>query len=244
VTGVNLNLPDWPLPLADFTLDPSRTALVIIDMQEMFCCSGVGLCVAVDTVPSIAEYLYPRVAEILPNQQRLLEHFRATQGRLVHVTIGPNCADGSDLVPWRRRRNEKLREEVSGMTYPGVSQSGHQIVPELAPLPDELVLNKPSIGAFTSTALDFTLRSWGIKHVVFIGEATNACVYTSAVQAADLGYDCAVVEDATAAWSEELHLASLQNFALLFGRVVSTDEVISELTPGAELPRRGIPVPS
>jgi nicotinamidase-related amidase len=106
------------------------------------------------------------------------------------------------------------------------------------------VLNKPSSDAFTSTALDFTLRSWGVKHVVFIGEATNVCVYTSAVQAADLGYDCAVVEDATAAWSEELYLASLQNFALLFGRVVSTDEVITEPTPGAELPRRGIPVPS
>ncbi len=59
-------------------------------------------------------------------------------------------------------------------------------------------------------------------------------MYTTAVQAADLGYECAIVEDASAAWSEELHLAALRNFALLFGRVMSTDEVLAEL--GAQAP--------
>ncbi|HKP19151.1 MAG TPA: cysteine hydrolase [Gaiellaceae bacterium] len=226
---VDLGLPDWPIPLADFTLEPAKTALVLIDMQEMLCCAGVGLCVAIDDVPSIAEYFYPRVAEVLPNQQRLLEHFRQSQGRVVHVTIGPNAADGSDLTPWRRRRNERLRERLRGSSYPGVNQAGHRIVAELAPLPEELVLNKPTMGAFTTTPLDFTLRNWGISQVVFAGEATNACVYTTAVQAADLGYESAIAEDASAAWSEELHLAALRNFALLFGRVMSTDDVLAEL---------------
>jgi nicotinamidase-related amidase len=63
----------------------------------------------------------------------------------------------------------------------------------------------------------------------FAGEATNACVYTTAVQPADLGYESVIVEDASAAWSEELHLAALRNFALLFGRVMSADEVLAEL---------------
>ena len=122
MSAVDLGLPEWPIPLADFTLDPSKTALVLIDMQEMLCCAGIGLCVAIDEVPSIADYFYPRVADVLPNQERLLDHVRASRGRLVHVTIGPNASDGSDLTPWRRRRNERLRERLGASSYPGLNQ--------------------------------------------------------------------------------------------------------------------------
>jgi nicotinamidase-related amidase len=118
MTGVDLQLPRWPIPLADFVLDPSATALVLIDMQEMLCCAGVGLCVAIDDTPSIAEYFYPRVADVLPRQQRLLERFRREEKPLVHITIGSNTPDSSDLTPWRRRRNERLRDRLSGSTYP------------------------------------------------------------------------------------------------------------------------------
>ena len=116
-----------------------------------------------------------------------------------------------------------------GVRYAGAPDPEHGVISELSPRDTEIVLNKPTFGAFASTGLDHMLRNWGIKSLVVCGLATNVCVYMTAAEAADRGYECVVAEDACAAWDEALHDAFLRNFQLLFGRVESTDDALSEL---------------
>ncbi|MGQ0568569.1 MAG: cysteine hydrolase family protein [Armatimonadota bacterium] len=105
----------------------------------------------------------------------------------------------------------------------------HAIIPPLAPRSDEIVLNKVTRSAFSSTGIDQILRNLGVEGLVMTGVATNACVGMTASDAADRGYKVVVVEDATAAPSPILHEAALLNFAYLFGHVKTTDEVLSEM---------------
>jgi nicotinamidase-related amidase len=106
------------------------------------------------------------------------------------------------------------------------------VLEPIKPLPSELVINKTTYSAFTSTGIDQTLRNMGITDLVFCGVGTNVCVESTARDASDRGYRCVMVEDACATYIEELHDATLLAFGLWFGRVKSADEVIKELEQG------------
>jgi nicotinamidase-related amidase len=159
-----------------------------------------------------------------------LSFFREQGAHRLFLTIGPNASDGSDLTPWRRLRNARMNASVGGNSYPKADSSGPRgILKDLGVRDDEIVLNKPTFGAFASTGIDQVLRSWDTRQLVVCGQATNVCVYLTAGEAADRGYECCVIDDACAAYSDALHIAFLQNFALLFGRVTDTTSVLAEL---------------
>jgi isochorismate hydrolase len=103
----------------------------------------------------------------------------------------------------------------------------------LEPRPDELVVNKTTYGTFNSTGLDHALRSLGITSLVVGGVVTNVCVETTARDAADRGYDVVVLDDGSAAFSPEIHEATLLSFQGPFGRVRTSDEVLALLEAGA-----------
>ena len=88
-------------------------------------------------------------------------------------------------------------------------EPGNQIVPELAPRPGELVIDKPGKGAFHATGLHETLQRWGIGQLVFMGVTTEVCVQTSMREANDRGYDCLLIEDATESYFPEFKSATL-----------------------------------
>ena len=227
-------LPEWPIALPDFALDLSHTALVVVDMQEVHCRPELGLGRMIETVPSVSAYFWPRLESVVANQKHLLDFFRARRAHRLFLTIGPNASDGSDLAPWRRRRNDRMNATVGGNSYPKADSSGPRgILKDLEVREDEIVLNKPTFGAFASTGIDQVLRSWDTRQLGVCGQATNVCVYLTAGEAADRGYECCVVEDACAAYSDALHIAFLQNFALLFGRVADTPTVLAELDSAA-----------
>lgn len=221
----------WPMPTPSFELDLARAALVVVDMQEMGCRTDKGLGRAVSAIPEMADYVARRMAIAIPNQQELLGFFRRTGARVIFLTIGPHAPDGSDDTPWRRRRNDELRRE-QGVTYVTSSSEDHRIIAELEPGESEVVLNKATFGAFASTGLDHVLRNWGIRYPIFCGQASHACVYLTATEAADRGYESTIVEDASVGWDQELHDAFLRNFGLTFGRVASTAQTQQELEPG------------
>ncbi|MHA1529568.1 MAG: cysteine hydrolase family protein, partial [Alphaproteobacteria bacterium] len=89
--------------------------------------------------------------------------------------------------------------------------------------------NKRSIGAFASTGIDHLLRSLGREQLYMTGISTNMCVESTAREAADRGYVVTMVEDACATTHADLHEAAMRNFQRLFGRVLSTEEVLVEL---------------
>jgi nicotinamidase-related amidase len=213
----------------DFDLRAESTALVVVDMQYVDAHRDYGLGVLLrDDYPEVWDYYFDRVEQlVVPNSRRILDAFRERGLRVVYLTIGPVLGDGADMVPLRRPR-----------TTPGlatmlhhVGTFEHGILPELEPLPGELVVNKTSRSAFNSTAIDQTLRNMGVEALVVVGVSTSSCVETTARDAADRGWRVAIVEDATAELDEPSHEATLRQFACRWGRVWTTEQTLAAIDP-------------
>lgn len=225
------NLAGWPLPPPPFRLEPSKTALVIVDVQRHAADPDVAVCAMLkDRYPAIAEYYIDRLqGTTIPAIQRLLDFFRANELRVLYLCVGPWFEDGSDLTP-RRRQRDLLTDEATGhKTTFHHGHPIHEIIPALAPRPNELLLHKTTPSAFQSTGMDLLLRNLRIEYLVFTGLATQACVENTARDAVDLGYSSVLVDDACITFTQATHDATLINFSATFGRVDQADAVIGEL---------------
>jgi nicotinamidase-related amidase len=213
---------------ARFAVDPAATALLIIDMQYLDAHPDYGLGAYLkEGFPRVWEYYFDRVRDlVLPNCQALLELFRAEGMRVVHVTIGPVLDDGMDMVPLRRPAPAPGGLQ-SLLHHVGTFE--HGILPELAPITGELVINKTSRSAFNSTAIERLLLNLGLQTLIVAGVTTSSCVDTTARDAADRGFQTVVVEDATAEHDQASHEAALRQFAVRWGRVWTTADTISAL---------------
>ena len=213
-----------PLPI-----EPQRTALMIIDMQEYFLNSDSPFSRACNaSVPGVLDYFQERGRTIVePALQRLLTCFRAHHMRVIYTTVASELTDGSDLMPVMKQRNAISQERQQEAFIPARTDAWARIVPILEPQDNELVINKTTYGTFTSTGLDHTLRNLGITTLVIGGVVTNVCVETTARDASDLGYGVMLVDDACTAHSPEIHEASLLSFQGPFGRVRSANDVVT-----------------
>ena len=109
-------------------------------------------------------------------------------------------------------------------------EPGNDIIPELAPLPDELVITKPGKGAFYQTGLDDVLRSHNLTHLIFTGVTTEVCVQTTLREANDRGYECLLVEDATESYFPEFKQATLEMIRAqggIVGWTATTEQVLA-----------------
>lgn len=221
-----------PLPLAAISLPPSRTALLLIDVQNYDAHPqwGIGPILR-ETEALTAEYFYGRLCDLtIPNLRLLLDGFRRSGERVIYCQSGAALEDGSDLFPRRRARFEGADGR---RTIFHRSEVEYQIVEMVKPLPGELVIHKGTVSAFNSSNIDWVLRNMGISSLVIGGVVTDGCVDSTARDASDRGYDCVIVEDACAAWSEQWHTAALEAFERYFGRVVTTREVLALLNQEA-----------
>ena len=208
-----------------FVLNAESTALVVIDMQNATGNRhmGLGTLLAEKGQEAQADYRFSRIEQVLvPNIQRLLNVFRKSTGHIVYITYGANMPDAADAPPHMA--------PIIKATNNIVGQREHEIVAELQPLPGELVLNKITQGAFRSTALDSTLRALAVDTLVCVGVSTNNCVAMTAMEACDSQYRVVVVSDGTGTDSAEMQEATLTMLRRLWSRVMSTDEIIAELT--------------
>lgn len=190
-----------PTPLR---LDDARTALVIIDMQRDFIeAGGFGASLGNDV---------SMLAGIVPTVAALLALARRAGWDVVH-TRESHAPDLSDCPPAKRLRGAPSMR----IGDPGPmgrilvrGEPGNAIVDALAPCEGELVIDKPGKGAFYATGLDEHLRARGITHLVFAGVTTEVCVQTSMREANDRGYECLLVEDATASYFPAFRQATLE----------------------------------
>lgn len=178
----------------DFTLQPGRAALVVIDMQRDFVEPG-GFGASLGNDVSLLG------AAIAPTRA-LLDAWRAKGWPIVH-TREAHLPDLSDCPPAKRDRGSPtLRIGDPGpmgrLLIRG--EPGCQIVPELAPLEGEVVIDKPGKGAFYATPLTEDLKRLGVTQLVFAGVTTEVCVQTTMREANDRGYECLLVEEATASY--------------------------------------------
>ncbi len=202
---------------------PDRSALVIVDMQYASGSRDGALGRRMrDERSNLTDYRFDRIEQlVVPNIRRLAPVFRNRGGEVVYITQGSERPDCADAPPHMRR--------FYASTANHVGSREHDIIDELKPETTDWIVNKRSIGAFASTGIDHLLRSLGREALYVTGISTNMCVETTAREAADRGYAVTLVEDACATTHADLHEGTVRNFARLFGRVRSTDEVLAEL---------------
>lgn len=211
-----------------FSLSPGDTALLIVDLQYASGSRrhGLGRLLAAEGKLADAEYRFARIENlVVPNSRRLADAFRHLGAPVVYVTYGAELADFSD-APIHLRDWMRATGNCAGARE-------HEIVDEIKPLAGELVLNKTTMGAFGSTGIEARLRGMGIANIVVTGVSTNNCVGMTAMEACDRQFGVAVVSDATGTCSDEMQEAYLKTFRRLWGRVLTSDEVVAEMERNA-----------
>src|SRR6476620_5319569 len=213
-----------PVPIA---LDWAATALLIIDMQRDFMePGGFGETLGND-VSQLARAGKPIAA--------VLDAARET-GMLDVNTREGHLPDLSDAPPSKVERGApSLRIGDPGPMGRILirGEAGHDIIPELYPLDDEIVIDKPGKGAFYATELDDVLRKYGIEYLLVCGVTTEVCVNTTVREANDRGYRCVVLSDGCASYFPEFHEMGLNMIKAqggIFGWVSDLASVLKAMT--------------
>lgn len=197
-------------------LAAGHSALLVVDMQKAFCVPGQDPC-----HPEIGagHHFHRRLAEtVVPNQRRLVAAAREAGVEVVYTCIESLTADG---------RDRSVDHKLSGIHVPK-GDPGGQVIDEIAPAADEIVLPKSSSGVFNSTAIDYVLRNLDVRFLVVFGALTDQCVDMAVRDAADRGYAVTAVSDACATHSEERHRQALRAFSG-YCRIADTAQVLAEL---------------
>lgn len=186
-----------------FTLDPRRTAVVMIDMQRDFIePGGFG-----ETLGNDVALLAP----VVPAAAGLIEWARG-RGILIVHTKECHRPDLSDCPPAKRLRGDPSRRigdegPMGRILIDG--EPGSDFVPALQPRRGDLVIAKPGKGAFHATPLGDELQARGITQLIFGGVTTEVCVQTTMREANDRGYECLLVEEATGSYFPQFKQAAI-----------------------------------
>ena len=214
-----ISVPARPYP---YQLDPAHTALVVIDMQRDFIEPG-GFGASLGNNVALLE-------AIIPTTAALIALFRRQGWAIVH-TREAHRPDLSDCPPAKISRG-KPGMRIGEMGAMGriliAGEPGNQIVDAVAPLPGEIVIDKPGKGMFWATGIHERLRDMGITHLVFAGVTTEVCVQTSMREANDRGYECLLIEDATESYFPAFKAATIEMIAAQGG-------IVGRVTPLAQL---------
>ncbi len=198
----------------DIRLSADSTALLVIDIQNTY--------LEVDSDPVEAERWAPfreRMNEtVIPNTVKLIAHCRARGVEVIFARIACLKPDG---------RDRSLSQKKPGFNYLLLpkEREDSQLVPELTPAAEDIVVIKTTDSALTGTNLRLILRNMEISDIIVAGIFTDQCVSSSVRSLADESFGVVVVEDCCAAATEELHLNELKSINMIYCHVVQSEDV-------------------
>jgi nicotinamidase-related amidase len=210
-----------------FTFDPERAALLLIDMQRDFVePGGFGETLGNDV---------GQLQAVIPPLKAVLRATREAGITVMHTREG-HLPDLSDCPPAKLNRgNPALRIGDPGPKGRILirGEYGHDIIDDLAPLPGELVIDKPGKGSFYATGLDDILRGKGIDSLIVTGVTTEVCVHTTVREANDRGYECLVLPDCVGSYFPEFQrygLAMITAQGGIFGWTAPSENYLKALS--------------
>ncbi len=215
---------DAPEP-DDPVLVRGRTALLVIDVQNVYlrrpdpATLDAAARASYDAWTPFHERMH---ATVLPSIRRLQARFRAGGHEVVFARIACHTRDGRD-----RSLSQKL-PGWNNLLLPK-DEWESQIVPDIAPQGDEIVVTKTTDSALTGTNLRLILGNLGVAHVVCCGIFTDQCVSSTVRSLADESFAVTVVEDACAAGAETLHRQELEIINMIYCHVMSSSELLGYL---------------
>jgi nicotinamidase-related amidase len=208
-------------------IDWSATALVIIDMQRDFLePGGFGETLGNDV---------SRLATAVEPIESVLRAARDFGILVIHTREGhlPDLSDAPRSKVERGAPSLRIGDPGPMGRILIRGEPGHDIIPELHPLPGEVVIDKPGKGAFYATSLDETLQQHGIANLLVCGVTTEVCVNTTVREANDRGYRCVVLADGCASYFPEFHEIGLNMIKAqggIFGWVSDSVSVLKAMT--------------
>lgn len=207
-------------------IDPKKTALLVVDMQHVFI-----------TRPALENPTPEELAEaerwepffskidsvVVPNNQRLLQAFRERNMNVCFAKIQCQKKDGSD-----RSLDQKATGYNELLLPPGTPSA--EIVPELKPMEDEIVVTKTTDSVLAGTSLRLWLNNMGIDTVVVTGVLTDQCVSGTVRSLADESFKVWLIEDACMASTQRIQNNELEILNNIYCHVINTDELIEALS--------------
>lgn len=200
----------------DIILDPTRTAVLVIDIQNTYMEEK-------ETPEETARWqpFYERMQQtVIPRTRQLIDDARSRGVEVIFARIACHKRDG---------RDRSLSQKKPGFNYLLLPKDRPDsfIITELRPLENEITVIKTTDSALTGTNIRLMLHNMGISHVICAGIFTDQCVSSTVRSLADESFDVVVVEDCCAAATEELHRHELSIINMIYCHVVSLHELIS-----------------
>jgi len=211
--GLNRNIP----------VVAAQTALLLIDVQN-YNMEGGGEYAGLTAAEVEARYGYffqQMRGRAIPNMQKLIHACRAAKIEVIYTVIASHTEDGRDL---------SLDYKISNLFCYKKSRDA-QVLDEVAPVGDEIVLTKTSSSVFISTNIHYILGNLGIRQLIIAGALTDQCVDSAVRDACDLGYLVTLATDACATQSRVRHETSLANNAG-YCRQITTAALLTEINAG------------